>query len=512
MTVRIRPHVSKLLIDAAVQYQTIDNFGASDAWSMDPIGKHWTEDNKTRIADLLFSREKGIGLSAWRFNIGAGSEETDRDIIRNPWRRAEAFKMSADGDYDWSRQAGQQWFLRAAKERGVNTLIAFVNSPPVWMTKNGHAQPDPSVGSTNLKPGYEPVFASFLIDVLKHFYEEGLAFQYVSPINEPTWDWNNAGQEGNRYNNDDLKRVLLEVYRQLQASGLKTKISAADGVEITSLLDDDLFETFSGEQQYTSGANQLGTGKYREYIKCLLADPELKEAIGHKIASHSYWSDYDKPGDDRLGTLRELLVANIARYDSDAVYWMSEYCILGADGHGRDFGMDAALRVARAIHFDLAAANAAAWQWWTAVSKEDYKDGLIYTDYNKPGDEQNILTSKILWALGNYSKFVRPGAVRIALNETDDQVACGLMGSAYVHEGDGTLTAVFVNDSQEDHSIVVSLQGLKVKDGIKIMQTYVTSDEQDLARGEDIRAQSDGMLVGVIPARSVVTWYGQWRV
>ncbi|QKS46487.1 hypothetical protein HUB94_10490 [Paenibacillus cellulosilyticus] len=499
-----------MLIDAATHYQTIDNFGASDAWSMDPIGKHWTDENKTRVADLLFSRENGIGLSAWRFNIGAGSEETDREIIRNPWRRAEAFRMSADSDYDWSKQAGQQWFLRAAKERGVNTLIAFVNSPPVWMTKNGHAQPDPGVGSTNLKPGYEPAFASFLIDVLKHFRNEGIEFQYVSPINEPTWDWNNSGQEGNRYNNDDLKRVLLEVYNQLKASDLKTKISAADGVEITSLLDDDLFEEFSGEQQYSSGANALGTGKYREYIKCMLGDPELKEAIGHKIASHSYWSDYDKPGDDRLGKLRELLVANIERYDPDAVYWMSEYCILGHDGHGRDFGMDAALRVARAIHFDLAAANAAAWQWWTAVSKEDYKDGLIYTDFKKPGDEQNILPSKILWALGNYSKFVRPGAVRIALNETDEDLASGLMGSAYLHEGERTLAAVFVNDSGEDRRISVSLQGLDVQGGVKVMHTYVTSEKHDLAQSDEVKVSANGTLEGIIPARSVVTWNGEW--
>ncbi len=70
---------------------------------------------------------------------------------------------------------------------------------------------------------------------------------------------------------------------------------------------------------------------------------------------------------------------------------MSEYCILGSYGPGRDLGIDPALYVARTIHFDLTRANAAAWQWWTAVSTEDYKDGLIYTDFKNAGDEQNIL-------------------------------------------------------------------------------------------------------------------------
>ncbi|HZG85974.1 glycoside hydrolase [Paenibacillus sp.] len=498
----------QVTIDASAKHQTIDNFGASDAWSMDPLGKYWTEENKARVADLLFSREKGIGLSAWRFNIGAGSAETDQAIISNPWRRAEAFKQTEDGTYDWSKQAGQQWFLRAAKERGVDTLIAFANSPPVWMTKNGHAQPDPSVGSTNLKAGYEDEFAAYLADVLEHFRQEGLEFQYISPINEPTWDWNYAGQEGNRYNNDDMKRVLLELHRELKARGLASQISAPDGVEITALLDDEFYKAFTNNERYMGGANQLGLGKYREYIKDLLGDPELREAVGNKIASHSYWSDYSRPGDDRLGKLRELLVDNLRKYSADAKYWMTEYCILGSYGPGRDLGIDPALHVARTIHFDLTKANASAWQWWTAVSKEDYKDGLIYTDFNNPGDEQNILTSKILWALGNYSKFIRPGAERIALTGLDEESRGGLLGSAYLHEGEKTATAVFVNDSGEDRRVRLNLTGLDPKETVFVMKSYVTSAGQDLARGADVPAHADGTFETVIPARSVVTLYG----
>lgn len=503
------PPDANVSIDESVRYQTIDNFGASDAWSMDPLGKHWTEENKNRVADLLFSREKGIGLSAWRFNIGAGSSETDQTIIPDPWRRSEAFKKSETGGYDWSKQSGQQWFLRAAKDRGVDTLIAFVNSPPVWMTKNGHAQPDPDVGSTNLKEDYEDEFATYLIDVLEHFKQEGLTFQYISPINEPTWDWNRAEQEGNRYNNEDLKRVILELHRQLKKSSLDAQISAVDGVEITSLLDDEYYQMFAGSGQYTSGANNLGTGKYREYIKYFLGDPELKEAIGNKIASHSYWSDYSKPGDDRLVKLRELLVANLKKYDAEAKYWMSEYCILGDYGPGRDLGMDPALYVARTIHFDLTEANAAAWQWWTAVSKVDYKDGLIYTDFNEAGDEQNILTSKILWALGNYSKFIRPGAVRIALTGLDEGADSELLGSAYVHAEEQTVTAVFVNNSEEDKRIQLSLKGMDQSKSIALMESYITSAGRDLARGEDIAVLDDHSFEAVIPAKSVVTLTGR---
>ena len=82
---------------------------------------------------------------------------------------------------------GRDGFSASCEERGVETFIAFVNSPPVWMTKNGHAQPDPNSGSTNLKAEYVDDFAVFLADVLEHFQNErGIHFDYISPINEPT--------------------------------------------------------------------------------------------------------------------------------------------------------------------------------------------------------------------------------------------------------------------------------------------------------------------------------------
>jgi hypothetical protein len=68
---------------------------------------------------------KGIGLSLWRFNIGAGTaEQGAASGIKDEWRRAESF-LNNDGTYNWDKQAGQVWFLKAAKERGVNEFLAF---------------------------------------------------------------------------------------------------------------------------------------------------------------------------------------------------------------------------------------------------------------------------------------------------------------------------------------------------------------------------------------------------
>src|SRR5580693_5814158 len=66
-------------IDLSKTYQVIDNFGASDAWACQFAG-NWPDAKRNNIADLLFSKDtlvdgspKGVALSLWRFNIGAGS-------------------------------------------------------------------------------------------------------------------------------------------------------------------------------------------------------------------------------------------------------------------------------------------------------------------------------------------------------------------------------------------------------------------------------------------------------
>jgi O-glycosyl hydrolase len=166
------------------EYQTIENFGASDCWSMQKLGT-WSMPARNRVADLLFSQSAGIGLSCWRFNIGGGT--TDR--ITNPWRTVETFEVG-EGQYDWTRQAPERWFLGAAKARGVAQFLAFVNSPPGRMTRTGITFGQPGGDTTNLKPGFEAQFARYLVDILEHFRDnpdrsERVAFDYVSPINEP---------------------------------------------------------------------------------------------------------------------------------------------------------------------------------------------------------------------------------------------------------------------------------------------------------------------------------------
>ena len=138
------------------------------------VGSNWPVSKREEIADLLFSNDTksdgspvGIGLSSWRFNIGAGSAEQGAGSgILDEWRRAEGL-MQADGSFDWDKQQGQRWFLQAAKERGVEQFFGFINSPPIALTKNGKAYSNGG-SSSNLAPGNYDAFTMFIVEVLDH--------------------------------------------------------------------------------------------------------------------------------------------------------------------------------------------------------------------------------------------------------------------------------------------------------------------------------------------------------
>ena len=172
-------------------------------------------------------------------------------------------------------------------------------------------------------------------------------------------------------------------------------------------------------------------------------------------------------------------------------------------GGGRDLGMDTALDVARIIHYDLTLCNASAWQWWTAVSPVDFKDGLLYTDYRKPGDPETLFPSKTLWALGNYSRFIRPGARRVGLEGADDLE--GLLGSAYRSASRGEVAVVLVNRGAAAERVSLDVHGLPEGRTVTAFIPHVTSDIHDLAALPPLAA--DGEFT--VPPRSVATLVGR---
>jgi O-glycosyl hydrolase len=477
-------------IDLDRGHQTIENFGASDCWSMQKIGT-WSLANRRRIAELLFSQDLGIGLSCWRFNIGGGIT----DKIIDPWRTVETFEVG-EGRYDWSRQAPERWFLQAAKAAGVPQFLAFVNSPPGRMTRTGITYGQAGLGTTNLKPGFEGQYARYLADILDHFrIADRVTFDHISPVNEPNAEWNGKTQEGCRSANADIKTTLRALDAELKRRKCPTRIAGIEAAGIEPL--------YSRAEKISA---KYGA-PYGDYLEAFLEDRSVSGLLDHRLLYHDY-------GSDRLqGELvehRRRLHDRMAKYPGWKL-WMSEYCVLtgseGKGGTGRDLTMNTALDVARIIHLDLTMVGVTAWQWWTAVSPVDYKDGLIYTNYRKSGDPESILPARLLWAFGNYSRFVRPGMQRVELIGQGHDVR-GLMGSAYKDENAKRVAAVYVNMGATAQAVQLGISPGPRDWRLKAVTPYVTSDRE----GDELKAYpaaGPGQPVE-IPARSVVTLVAQF--
>ena len=469
-------------IDPAKTYQHIDNFGASDAWSCQFIG-NWPKEKTNKIADLFFSKDtladgspKGIALSLWRFNIGAGSaQQADSSGIKNEWRRAASF-LNADGTYNWKNQAGQEWFLKAAKERGVKQFLGFVNSPPVNFTVNGKAYA--TGGKINLSAGKYDAYADYLATVVKGVKKTtGIEFNYISPVNEPQWDWSDGGQEGCPYTNAEIAGLVRSIDKSFTQNKVQSKILVGEAGSITYL--------FSAADKPAKGnqINDFFKQGSPDYIGGL-------KNVNKTIMAHSYFTTSPMATAIKL---RQQLTQGVSDIPGLS-YWESEYCILGnnageIDGNKRDLGIDAALYLARVIHTDLTAANASAWQWWTAISPVDYKDGLIYVDKNKT--DGNYYTSKMLWAMGNYSRFIRPGALRIDANTAgESSLKSPLLISAFK---DGKkLIVVIINNNTGDVAVNLNTGSIKIANA----RAYITSASADLHSENVIKNQSSIVING----------------
>ena len=467
---------SDFVIETSLPRQTVRHFGASDAWSMQFIGLWENEAEQNKIADWLFStgndadgKPKGIGLSVWRFNLGAGSAEQGKDSQIQLGTRTECF-LTKDGSYDWTKQSGQRKFLRLAKERGVPHFLAFMNSAPVYFTQNGLATNTGRGGNINLKDDCYDDFARFLATVVEGIEEhDGIHFDYLCPVNEPDghWNWLGPKQEGSPATNYEIARLVREVGREFNKRRLTTQILVDESSDYRCMLD-------THETNWERGY-QIRSFFSKDSVNTYLGNVP---SVPRLMVGHSYWTNTPVP---YMKDIREQLRDTIAKYGLK--FWQTELCIMGNDeeiggGGGYDFSMKTALYVARVIHHDLVYADAESWSWWRAAGG-DYKDGLIRIyadDHNQKGENIGnksgyAVDSRLMWALGNYSRFIRPGAVRYEVSSSEEFDPYGVMCSAY-RNSDGSWAVVVINYSESLKDFNVRLSDQKAYK----WQMYRTSD------------------------------------
>ena len=494
---------AQTVVDLTRTYQTIQDFGASDCWTAEYVSDYFSSAEKEKAAKWLFSQgfdsngnPEGIGLSCWRVNLGAGSDEQGADSnIEDETRRAACYQKS-DLTYDWTRCNGQQWFMKKAKEYGVNHFLLFSNSAPVHMTKNGKANANNQMISCNLKDDCYDDFAEFLATVTQHFTEEGYNVTYIDPVNEPRFDWKD-GQEGSPWENSNIAQLAKELDKSISSRNLSTKILIPEASSLDLL--------YSGTGRASNQIYEFFSRKSPNYIGNL---PSLAKVV----AGHSYWTFRTNTD---LKSIREKVRNEAAKYYVEVM--QSEWSMLDAApetsaafpaSYEAATKMDIALYMAKIIHSDLCYGNMTGWSYWTAFATERYaqKNRFYLIRMNAAGDSGDesygdikkggrLTVDKNLWVLGNYSRFIRPGYKRVAVTGADNQN--GLMASSWLSPDEKTLVTVFVNMDQNSQKTSITV----TDNAIESVKTYLTDKNYSLK----LQSKLNDASSMEIPARSVVT-------
>ncbi len=490
--------VKNMTLDLGVKYQTIEGFAASDCWSGNYVGEYWGDTEKEQIAEWLFSQEvnsttgspKGIGLSMWRFNLGAGTAQQTNSGFSNIENNADSF-LNDDGSYDWTRHAGQRYFLDKAKEMGVESFVMFSNSPPVQMTKNGLGYSSGGT-NTNLADDCYDDFAEYIGEVLSHMKTIGFDFSYISPVNEPQYSWSSASQEGTPWQNSEVAALCREIDNSITSRGLSTQIMIGE----------------AGQYSYQYSGIVSARGNCIEDYFNPTSDNYVGDlqSMAPLIAGHGYWED---------GNWNELKTGRTSYWEAANARglktYQTEWSMLGDGYDDANFVeyddcdyLDIAMYMSQVIHHDMVNANCSSWSYWTSMAQERWSHknrfllitiepgGSAYGTVTTPG---NVYDRKNLWVLGNYSRFIRPGYQRVELAMEEESTT--FFGSAYVSPEGDQIVAVFTNFTDKLVNPTFTFENLDRE--IESVERYLTNSASDLR----LKTDYDGLFR--VEANSVTT-------
>lgn len=173
---------------------------------------------------------------------------------------------------------------------------------------------------------------------------------------------------------------------------------------------------------------------------------------------------------------------------------------------------DGAITVALKMHNALVHANASAYVYWQLSDTDDEESEHTLLGKNHV---THPTESKKYAAFKQFSRYIRPGAVRIAARFSNGQSSVGaksgydtygsLNVSAYLHEADRTLTIVLVNMRASDEKARIAVPGSL---HVRSLQAHLTTRSASFAKQKDLSVSGDWVEL-TVPAHSVLTLHGE---
>ena len=436
-------------INGSTTYQTMTGFGASEAFGEASTVMNASSSVQQQVLADLYSPTTGAGLTMLRNEISADSGSTIEPTAPGSPTATPSYLTLSSINQD----AGQLWFAQQIKaDYGVSNVFADAWSAPAFMKTNNATSGGGAVcgltGATCSSGNWAQAYANYLTQYAKDYSAAGIPLSYVGPENEANLS---TSYDSMQLSPAQTAQFLDTLGPTVAGSGLSTQVEccATEGWDYAS--------------QYASAIEADSTAN--SYTKVFTSH-------GYTAAPTSALSGWSKPA------------------------WETEWSTFETWDPAWDDGTDASgFTWAQHIYQALTGANLSAFLYWwgsTTPSENGDNEGLLLLNGS------TITTSGRLWAFANYSRYIKPGAVRIGASSGNSALDL----SAYKNP-DGSISVVALNTASSADTVNYALTGTSATSGTA---TPVLTDASSNAVAQSAIPVSAGAFTATIPARSLVTY------
>jgi O-glycosyl hydrolase len=436
-------------VNGGTTFQTITGFGASEGFGQASTVMNASSSVQQQALNGLYG-SSGAGLTILRNEISADSGTTiEPNAPSSPSATPSYLPLSSINS-----DQGQLWFAQAIKaDFGVTNVFADAWSAPAFMKTNNSTSNGGAVcgvsGASCASGNWIQAYANYLKQYAADYAAAGIPLSYIGPENEANLS---TSYDSMQLSPAQTVNILDALGPAMASSGLSTKVECC------------ATEGWNYAQQYAPAIEADPTAN---------ADTAVFTSHGYTAAPNSPLSGWSKPA------------------------WQTEWSTFESWDPAWDDGTDASgLTWAQNIFNGLDNANLSAFLYWwgsTTPSENGDNEGLIEINGS------TVIPSGRLWAFGNFSRFVRPGAVRLGATTSDSNLTLDAFKNT-----DNTVAVVALNTGQSPDPVSFSLTSTGVANGA-VVTPYLTSSSSDVAAQPPVTV-SGGAFSYTLPARSLVTF------
>jgi glucuronoarabinoxylan endo-1,4-beta-xylanase len=446
-------------VQLAQAKQKMDGFGINNCWQPAMTDAE---------AKMLFDSTSGIGLSILRLGMepdGAGMGSWDD--------------------------------VKKAKGLGVKTFIASVWTAPATMKSNNNVN-----GGGHLNAASYDAWATNVAAFPATVKSKGGVDLYAMGVaNEPDFascgfdEPCNGDYKTMVYTAEEMVKFVKAVGPKLRAAGVK--VMAPEASEWTHQWSDTSGCCSEPNHKNSSDPLKCGFppsaancpfGKGYDYGHVLYKDTAAWNLVD-VIGVHEYDAQRAQPWPSDVPQTKPIWQTEMS-----GVKWWPEQGSGTGDNVKGTATIENGVAVAGWIHNAIVDGPASAWCWWwlkPLSGGTDDNEGLML---KSGGDTKRHFT------LGNYSKFVRPGFIRVDI--TGD-IPKDVLLTAY--KGNGGVVVVAINKGAAAATVPIAIAGGTAPAS---MTPWVTSKTEDLKSGTPVTV-TGGSFTATLASMTVTTFVGK---